>query len=161
MNDDTSRRLLAIQDEQRAQKASTVLNYGQLNMPDSIPQATWYGYVAATSADLAASWVAKFTRSDGVGQPPYVEFPWTFNLEQWFYDDPAFVGPGKSVTGRDKRAVDEHKFNDGAYEIGTNFTSWRIDIDSRRWPYSSGTNVTITIQAISMVPGTLTLTRVV
>jgi hypothetical protein len=166
LSDNITKRLVAIQNEQQAQKAAGVLNYGQLNLPSVTPQQIWSGNVANPSGDFAASWIATFTRSDSTPLPPYVDFPWSYNLAKWYYQDQILAGSYSSASGRDLHAIDDMRFTESVYEVGSNYVSWRIDIiglGMTGWWYDSsdGTTVTLTVQAVSMVPGTLTLVRVI
>lgn len=165
ISDNVTRRLLAIQNEQRAQKVATSLNYGQLQLPNETPQASWSGQVRNLinmAQGVNARWVATFTRTDGVDSPPLVSFPYEFNLARYFYDDLIASGEITGASGRDRRANDEYNFFDSLLEVGSNYVKWKIEI-SGQWFYwaSDGTTVNLYIQAVSMVPGTLTLERVV
>lgn len=165
-SDNTTKRLVAIQNEQRAQKTSSKLNGGSLNLPGSTPTASYSGFVANSNADTTARWIATFTRTDGIALPPYVEFAWDFSLAKYTYED-LLQTPGTSVTnvtGRDKQAIDQVIFIEGVYEVGANYVKWRIDISPDRYWYFSGaggTTVTLAVQAVSTVIGTLTLVRVI
>lgn len=164
-SDNVTRRLLSIQNEQRAQKVATSLNYGQLKLPENTPSASWSGRVRNLinmAEGVNARWVATFTRSDGVVSPPLVSFPYDYSLERYFYDDLIASGQLTGVTSRDKRANDEYNFFDSLLEVGSNYVKWKIEI-SGQWYYeaSDGTIVNLSVQAVSMVPGTLTLERAV
>lgn len=163
--DNTTKRLLAIEDELRAQKSAGPFNGGALNVPSMSPEQTWSGFVSNSNNQVTARWVATFTRSDGIDEPPMVDFAWDFSLGKTYYqdmvDDPA--GYATSVSGRDKRAIDESKFIDYPQEVGPNFVKWSVDINPDQWWYysASGTTVNLTVQAISTVIGTLALVRVI
>lgn len=166
--DNITKRLVAIRNEQRAQKVASPLNYGSLVRPSTTPTQSWSGNVgnridAATG--MTARWVATFTRTDGVNRTPLVDFPWIRTLDKYYYDDYIAIGSYTSVTGRDKHAIDELSFSDGLYEIGSNYVKWKIDIagNNGTWFYQSsdGTGVHLTVQAVSMVSGTLTLARII
>lgn len=158
-------RLNKIRNEQRAQKVASTLNYGNLILPSSTPSASYSGTVTNTvdtATGVNARWIATFTRSDGIVKTPQVDFPWDYTLDRGYYDDQLASGWVTSATGRDKRAIDELPFKEGMYELGSNYVKWRIDI-AGSWFYvaTNGTGVHLTAQAVSMVPGTLTLVRVV
>jgi hypothetical protein len=164
-SDNVTKKLLAIQNEQKAQKVASTLNYGQLVKPLNTPTQTWSGNVQNLvdfDSGVNARWIATFTRTDGIDQPPYVMFPYDYVLARYSYDDLIESGSVTSVSGRDKRAIDEFNFFDELAEIGSNYVKWKIEVDNQfYYNASNGTNVTITAQAVSMVPGTLTLQRVV
>ena len=161
-------RLVAIRNEQRAQKASSVLNYGQLVLPENAPTKSWYGNVSNTmniSDGVTARWVATFIRNDGIKEPPLVDFAWNFTLDKSNYQDLIQANYITSVSGRDTKAIDEIKFSEGLYEVGENYIKWKIEIigNNGSWYYlsSDGTEVKIDCQAISMASGALTLERIV
>lgn len=167
-SDNVTKQLVAIENEQRAQKVATTLNYGALVRPANAPSQSWNGNVSNRIDDatgLDARWIATFTRTDGVNKTPFVDFPWTYTLDKYQYDDMIAVGSYQSVSGRDTHANDELKVTDGLYEIGQNYVKWKIEIlgNNGTWFYvsSDGTGIHLTVQAISMVPGTLTLERAV
>ena len=141
------------------------LNYGQLVKPASAPVQTWTGNVQNAvdiNSGVNARWIATFTRTDGVSLTPYVMFPYDYSLARGMYDDYLAAGMISGVSGRDKRAVDEYNFFDELYEVGTNYVKWKIEVDNQYFYYASdGTTVSLTVQAISMVPGTLTLQKVI
>lgn len=161
--DNVTKQLLSIQHEQRAQKVATPLNYGQLKNTGASPTQTWSGAVTNNYGhDPRARWIATFTRSDNVNQPPFVDFAWDYTLALTYYQDLIASGSVISVTGRDKQATDQINFLESPQEIGSNYVKWAITIPADGfWGYwsSDGTTVTLTVQAISMVPGTLTLVR--
>lgn len=158
--DSVTKQLVRIENEQRAQKSATKLNFGQLVKPGTSPTATYSGFVNNQASNPpVATWVATFTRSDGVTAPPFVQFQYDYALGLYSNDD-AVASGATSVTGRDRHAVDEWKFSDGVHEVGTNYVKWRIEIGNG-WSYTSasGSNVDLTVKAVSIVPGTLSLTR--
>lgn len=166
-SDNVTKQLVAIRNEQRAQKVASTLNYGALVKPNTAPTQSWNGNVSnrLDGNDVNSRWVATFTRTDGVNKAPFVDFAWVYTLDKYQYDDMIAVGSYTSVSGRDKHATDELKLRDGLFEVGQNYVKWKIDIPGNNgsWFYvsSDGTGVHLTVQAISMVPGTLTLERVV
>lgn len=161
--DNVTRQLIAIENEQRAQKVAAKLNYGQLILPSSIPRKTWSGFVANATGDIAARFIATFTRADGINSPPLVDFPWDYSQTLGQYQDLINAGMLSSVSGRDKKATDEYNLSDGIYEIGQNYVSWFIEIGGASWYFSSasGSNVDLVVDAVSLVPGTLTLVRTI
>lgn len=137
-------------------------------MPDSTPSQSYSGEVTNAidpTSGLNARWVAMFTRTDGIDKPPLVDFPWDFTLSLYNYDDWVAAGFLTSYSGPDTHAADEIKFSATIYEVGTNYVSWKIEIigNNGTWFYESqdGATVNLTVQAVSMVEGTLTLERVV
>lgn len=164
-SDNVTRRLLSIENEQKAQKVYSALNYGQLVKPQNAPTASWSGNVqnaVDVNSGVNARWVATFTRTDSVNIPPFVMFAYDYTLARGSYDDAIAYGDMSSVSGRDKRAVDEYNFYDELLEIGSNFVKWKIELDNQfYYRATDGTGVQLTVQAIAVVQGTLTLERVI
>jgi len=158
-------RLVKIRNEQRAQKAVSKFSYSSIVKPETIPTKTWSGNVAnqVNPTGVSARWVLTFTRTDGKDKVPMVDFPWNVVLGKGHYEDYLTAGIYTSVSGRDKHAYDIFSFTEGVYEIGSNYIKWRIDISGDRWYYqsSNGTTVNLTVQAISVVEGELTIERVI
>jgi len=161
--DGVTKQLIAIEQEQRAQKVATPLNYGQLNDVGSTATQVWSGFVANNlGSDDTARWVATFTRTDDINLPPFVDFAWDYTLALTYYQDLIAAGYVTSVTGRDRQAIDQINFLESPKEIGSNYVKWSINIPANSsWFYvsASGTTVSLTVQAISMVPGVLSLVR--
>lgn len=160
--DSVTKRLVAIEDELRGQKTATTLNYGQLARPSDAPSVSYSGHVNNGTSDPVAIWIATFTRTDGVKGAPFVDFAWDFVLAKGSYRDQIDAGFITGASGRDKLAVDQIKVVDAPYEFGDGYVKWMIFIPLFYWSYMSGngTDITINMQAISMVPGTLTLERI-
>lgn len=161
--DTVTARLTNIENELKAQKSSSSLNYGALYKTEDTPTATWSGNVSNTvvsGTDINARFILTFTRTDGVDKPPLVNFPYDYTLARYRYDDARASGSMTNVTGPDVHAWDEVFFSDALYEVGSNYVKWKIEIGNN-WYYeaSNGTTVTITAQAISSVDGNLTIVR--
>lgn len=158
-----TKRLSAVENEQKAQKVATGLNYGQLANPGDAPTATYSGHVNNSNNNPVAAWVATFTRTDGLTETPFVDFAWDFSLAKGYYQDQKDAGYITSFSGRDKLAIDQITVVDAPDDFGPGYVKWRIFIPPFYWFYLSGngTDVSLNIQAISMVPGTLTLARVI
>jgi len=162
-SDGVTKRLVAVENEQRAQKVATLLNYGQLARPSNAPSASYTGHVNNPGPDPVAVWVATFQRTDGISSTPFVDFAWDFSLAKGYYQDQIDAGYITSASGRDKLAIDQITVVDAPYEFGPGYVKWMIFIPQYYWFYVSGngTDITINMQAISMVPGTLSLARTV
>ena len=168
MNNSIQSRLVAIDNEQRGQKVSRKLNYGSLGHPDQTPSENWDGNIgnAFSSIDpnVVVRWIATFTRTDGVDGAPLVQFPWKYTLDRGTYDDQIAMGAITGVSGRDKRAIDDVAWNDGIWEVGSNYVKWKIELVGAQgsWHYAAtnGTGVHITATAVSPVPGNLILEKV-
>lgn len=154
-NDNVTRRLMAIESEQRSQKVAAPLNYGQLAQ-GSLPTAVWNGFISqylAPGKTVTAEWEIVFRRSDGVKKSPLVQLS---------YDHDQDIHPFSAVGGRDPYADEEDGWWLQTKEIGDDYIKFTILIDPTSWWFndSDGANCTLTVQAISPVPGTLSIRRV-
>lgn len=154
-NDNTTRRLMSIESEQRSQKVAAPLNYGQLAQ-NNLQTVTWSGFISqylAPDKTATAEWEIVFRRSDGVKKPPLVQLSYDHNQNPHTY-------PG--ATGRDPNADDEYGWWSQVKEIGEDYVKFAIIIDGSAWffPDSDGAHCDLTVQAISPVAGTLSMRRV-
>lgn len=154
-NDNITRRLMAIESEQRAQKVAAPLNYGQLAQ-GSLPTAVWSGFISqylASDKTAVAEWEIIFRRTDGVKKPPLVQLSYDHDQNPHAY-------PGS--VGRDPYADDEVGWWSQIKEIGEDYVKFAIIIDGSAWWFndSDGANCILTVQAISPVSGTLSIRRV-
>ena len=153
-NDNTTRRLMAIENEQRSQKVAAPLNYGQLSQ-NNIPSAKWSGFIGSFigDRDAVAEWEIIFRRTDGVKKPPLVQLS---------YDRDQNLHTYQGSTGRDPYADDEYGWWLQTKEVGEDYVKFAIIIDASAWffPDHDGAHCDLTVQAISPVAGTLSMRRV-
>lgn len=154
-NDNTTRRLMSIENEQRSQKVAAPLNYGQLSQ-NNLQTVTWSGFISqylAPGKTVTAEWEIIFRRSDGVKKPPLVQLSYDHDQNPHTY-------PG--ATGRDPNADDEYGWWSQVKEIGEDYVKFAIIIDGSAWffPDRDGAHCDLTVQAISPVAGTLSMRRV-
>lgn len=153
-NDNVTRRLMAIESEQRAQKVAAPLNYGQLAQ-GSLPTAVWSGFISSFigDRDAVAEWEIIFRRTDGVKKPPLVQLS---------YDHDQNLHTYQGSTGRDPYADDEYGWWLQTKEVGEDYVKFAIIIDASAWffPDHDGAHCDLTVQAISPVAGTLSMRRV-
>ena len=151
-----------IQNELKALKATSPLNIGALEFPDHAPTASYSGTMAdvGISADyVVASFEATFTRSDGVPNTPFVDFAFNVELHPNYVEEMA--EQGVAITGNDPNAENGDPFVHGQIsESGSNYVKFLIEVVSGAFTYAHQTaTVALTVQALSTVEGTLTLTR--
>lgn len=153
-NDNITRRLMSIENEQRAQKVAAPLNYGQLSQ-NNTPSAKWSGFISSFigDRDAVAEWEIIFRRTDGVKKPPLVQLS---------YDHDQNLHTYQGSTGRDPYADDEYGWWLQTKEVGEDYVKFAIIIDASAWffPDHDGAHCDLTVQAISPVAGTLSMRRV-
>ena len=154
-NDNITRRLMSIENEQRSQKVAAPLNYGQLAQ-NNLQTAIWSGFISQylpPDKTAVAEWEIIFRRTDGVKKPPLVQLSYD-------HDQNLHTYPGSA--GRDPYADDEYGWWLQTKEIGEDYVKFAIIIDGSAWWFndSDGANCTLTVQAISPVLGTLSIRSV-
>ena len=150
-----------IDNELKALKTATPLNFGALNFPDQTPQETYTGSINTSSQDyVVARIAATFTRSDSEPTTPLVDFAFDMSVSPTYVE--YMATQGVTITGNDPNAM--HDFFIRGYEAETtnNSVTFYIDIINAIAPYAGATaTLTVTVEAISPVEGTLTLTRII
>lgn len=149
-----------IEDELKALKIATPLNYGALKFPDSTPTETQTWTINTSNPGyIIARIAATFTRTDGEPTTPLVDFAFDYSVSPNYVE--ASAQQGVTITGSDPNALEE--FAVDGYEAVTTNTSvtYYIDVNFNILTYAT-TNITLntTVQAISPVEGTLTLERI-
>lgn len=141
MVDRTTSELLAIENDQRASRKASELNFGSLNTPTSNPVKIWSGVI---SNDEFPQFVATFRRKDNVNKRPIVDFCFDYSVDDSMKD-----------------WIDESVFRTVTTEVGSNFIKKMISISTDFWiPFANSTNMSIIVQAVSPIDGELTLERV-
>ena len=160
---DTEQRIVNIRNEIQAQKTAQELAYSQLLMPENTPSATYSGTITSGAEeryDTMARVRARFTRSDGVDEPPFVNFPFSLTFIPSYKD---FVAQwGEQVTGDDVDFADEQCYIGYVAGTGSNYVDFYIDIPTEIVmtfaPFTS-LDFTVTVEAVANVAGTLSMTR--
>lgn len=166
MRENVQARIVAIRNEQRAQKKAVQLGYGQLVVPDP-PRKTWSGAIDPSNplnSEYIAKFKARFTRTDGVNQPPLVDFSYTLAASRTNID--ARRERGNIIAATDIDALLEGGHSGWVSTAANNYTEFSIVIrDSGSQGYfmttTTGTSmVALSVTALSPVPGILTIERV-
>lgn len=149
-NDSVTRRLVNVETELNSQKIATPLNYGQL-AGGSRPTASISSGFQINNVPVR--WAVRFTRTDGVELAPMADLCWNMSTSpynQW-------------VTGVDRQAQVESAFDFKISDIGAGWIEWVISVEGGRawpWDFQNTVNVTINVEAVSMVPGNISIRRV-
>lgn len=164
MISDVEKRLVKIRNEIKAQKVARELAYSQLLMPENTPTINYSGTVAYQGQerfDTLARCRVRFTRTDDGEGAPFVNFPFSFNFVPNYAD---FIREqGLNMTGDDIEFVDEQCYVGYIAEEGSNYVDFYIDITTEVIfnfePFTS-LDFNFTVEAISNVPGELTVERI-
>lgn len=154
-------RLKIVENELRALKRATEPNIGMLKFPSSTPTASYSGSFPTTSQDLvAARLAATFTRTDGGSGAPLVDFAFDTSVSPT--QSEYLSTQGITYTGNDTNTnLDEYV---QGYEYSITDTSVVFYIDFQNaFAYYPGASATlsVTVQALATVPGTLTIERLI
>lgn len=140
------KRIIELRNELRAYKIATPLNYGALDSPTTVPSASWSGTFSGYYANISTGagyiwqrWLAVFTRSDGNSVTPYVDF--------------AFDYSSNGVVG--ERALTSY-----VYETGANSVTFAVELNDYAYNLTGSMTFSLTVQAISTINGTISLTTV-
>lgn len=151
-----------IQNELRALKVSTPLNYGQLKFSTGAPTANYSGSFPTASQEYVAMRLeATFTRTDGETTTPLVDLAFDYSVSP-NYQQMMQQLYGITISGADPNAVAE--FNVGCYVNSTtnNSVTFFIDFLNAFAAYQTiPASVSVNVQAISPITGTLTLRRTI
>lgn len=153
-------RLVAMENELKALKQTMPLSMGALKYPDNTPTASYSGSIDTTvQREVLARISATFTRTDGLAITPMVDFAYSSELHPTLTE--FRVTQGLQITGNDPNvdSVDYVK----CYEADVNGPSVTvyIDVSDDYASFTSGTaTISVQVQAISTVEGSLSIARV-
>lgn len=156
-------KLVRLRNELKAMKAASELAYSTMLMPENAPTATYSGAIDFSTPQMPfARLSAVFTRTDGKSEAPYVDITTeatgdTFAAWVRSQQDGAY-------TGRDPEWANSYLFTAYAHAVSGGSVEFYIDSISRDpwfWDDNDIANFSLTVTAISAVPGTLTLARLI
>lgn len=174
MYNNTEKRLVAIRNELRAQKASNKIVSGALITPPEIPEATWSGKVDITQIQNPPTFLAAFTRTDGVDAPPLVDFAVKAEFSPTPNEIAKTYGAQFSVSSSDD--LNSIWTTEAEYQLAVNqdnnqtsaiisipttgfFETWMTGGVAQNYKYPTPT-LSLVVQAISLADGTLKLEEV-
>lgn len=155
--------MVRARNEIRAQKVATELAYSSILFPENTPHATWTGTITFPQYpdNVIARLRVRFTRSDGMEGAPFVDFAQSVTISPSYAAYSASIG--WTVTGNDIGYVDDQEYTGYVAEAGSDYVDYYIDFlrDLAGNYYTlSSVQVTVEVDAISMVDGTLNITKV-
>lgn len=165
MKKDVQQRIVEMHNELKAQKVYSGLAYSQLLLPENTPVESYSGVASLSgSGDVIARIRFRFTRTDGLTDPPMINFASNAGVSPTYTD--YAIANGFSISGNDVSAQDLSGSDIVGYinEIGDGYTDFFVDFDdSLRAKFFSlnSLSITATVQAISNVAGTLSVERII
>lgn len=163
MINDTQSRIVKLRNELKAQKVTSELVYSSILWPENTPTKTWSGSLALQlSGDVVARFRVRFERTDGIDGAPFVDFAQRVSFSPTYKAYTQSLG--WSVSGNDVSYVDDQNYTGYVAGAGENYVDYYIDFTrdliSNYFSLSS-ISVVIEAQAIAMVDGNLTITRLI
>lgn len=141
----TSQNIKKLQDEIKALKVVQPINGGALTRHSVTT--SWQGVIDKNAPisqySMLAAFVATYTRNDGVVKPPLVQFAYSLDPDHTTYDHSRSMSAIISAT--------------------QDSVSYKIVLDYSWWPFDPGQStgtLKLTVNAYSLVDGTLTVERV-
>lgn len=160
---DVQQRLVKVRNELAAQKVISELAYASILWPENTPTATWSGSLALQITDgVVARFQVRFKRNDGNFGAPYVDFAQTVSFTPTFPD--YVISQGVSISGNDLNYVDDQNYTGYVAGTGDDYVDYYIDFLAdllSNYDTLASVDVSITAEAICMIKGTLTITRLI
>lgn len=161
---DVEKRITAIHNELKAQKVYSGLTYSQLLLPENNPTQSYSGTASLSGSgdDPVARLRFRFTRADGIIDPPMVDFAMQVGLNptyQQFAEDYGFV-----FNVNDLSYLTYTEAEGYIAELGDGYVDFYVDFDrflSTQFFSLNTIGISATVQAIANVKGTLTVERLI
>lgn len=161
---DTQSRIVGMRNELQSQKAYSGMAYSQMLMPENTPSQTYSGSISLSGSGNGplARVRFRFTRTDGLIDPPLINFAYTATISPTYAE---FVRDnGFSFTGNDLSYIDATNISGYIGETGDGFVDFYVDYSRQFTSMFFSRNsltTTVTCQAIASVKGTLIEERVI
>ena len=154
-------RITSLENELKALKQTAPVSMGALRFPASAPTATYTGSIDTSSQNYVVARIeATFTRSDGLQVAPLVDFAFDISVSPTYQEYMASINV--VISGDDPNVQEEFYVTSYEASTGNDSVTYNIDVLNAIAPYAgSAATITTTVQAISTVEGTLTLTRTI
>ena len=161
---DTQQRIVEIRNELQAQKVFSGLIYSQVLMPENTHQlsytgeATWSGSEDAPIARVRF----RFTRTDGLVDPPLINFTHTSSFSptyKQFAEANGFVFSGGDLSFFSTQGIEGY-----IADIGDGYVDFYVDFKAsiKNLLFSrNSVSISTTCQAVSNVYGTLSVERLI
>lgn len=158
-------RIAKLHDEVKAQKVAGEIAYSTVLKPENTPSVTKTERIDWSRQDdkIYMRERFRFERTDGKTDAPLVNFAFDFYLTPDYatYQRETF---GITVTGYDIDYVKNDGVTGYIYETGPGYVDFYVDVDydiTTDYHTDPDLDITMTVQAISPVEGTLTATRLI
>lgn len=162
MAKDVQNRLTHLRNEVKAQKVYSGLTYSQLLLPENTPTQQYLETVSLSGSGPVAKIRFRFTRTDGINEPPMINFAYNVSLSptyKAFAESYGFVFSANDLSYIDASYISGYisEVGDGYADFIVEFASYLRDIFFSR----DNLGIVITCQAITNVRGNLVVERIV
>ena len=159
---DVQNKVTQLRNEVKAQKVFSGLTYSQLLLPENTPTQSYSATVSLSGSGPVARIRFKFTRTDGINEPPLINFAYSASISPTYR---AFAESyGFSFSANDLSYIDRSAISGYIGELGDGYVDFLVEFDSslRSMFFSrSDLGIAITCQAIANIRGNLTAERVI
>lgn len=161
---DVEKRLAAVHNELRALKVHSGLVYSQLLLPENSPVQSYSGKVSLSGSGTGPVGRIRFrfSRSDGVLDPPLVDFASEVEISptyQQYAEDNGFTFYANDLSYLTPLETDVY-----IGELGDGFVDFYVDFDrylQTAFFSLNSLDVKVTVQAMANVKGTLSVEKVI
>jgi hypothetical protein len=163
VNKGTQQRIVELRNELQAQKVASGMTNSQFLLPENNPVLSYDDNASLSGdSDIVARVRFRFTRKDGLTDPPLVNFAWNATYSPSFYDYARSYG--WVFTGRDFSFFQIDDIDSYIGEVGDGYVDFYIDytyfLRDALAPLSS-ISISIQCQAIANVYGELSVERLI
>lgn len=156
-------RIVQLKNEIRSQKVAGEIAYSSFLAPSNTPSTSVSERIGWNLRDnqLFLRERFRFQRTDGSSEPPLVNFTFSFELnpDMVTYYRNEF---GITVSGYDTNATKNIAVTGYIYETGNGYVDFYVDVDynlAMEYQSQPPVDITMRVQAISLVNGTINATR--
>lgn len=161
---DIQTRMAKANNELKALKVYSGLSYSSLLLPENIPEQSYSGTASlgGSSDDMVARLRFRFTRTDGLIDPPLINFTIDASITpdyQTYAEDYGFVFSSGNLSYSTDFLITGY-----IYELGDGYVDYYVDYDgdlSTYYPYLNSIDFSVRVQALANVRGTLSVERLI
>ena len=159
---DVQNKVTRLRNEIKAQKVFSGLTYSQLLLPENTPSLSYSETVSLSGSGPVARIRFRFTRTDGLIDPPFINFAYTGSISPTYK---SFAeSNGFSFSAHDLSYIDRNNISGYIATVGDGYVDFYVEFNSylRRMFFSRNSlDIAVTCQAIANVAGTLSVEKIV
>lgn len=159
---DVQSKVTRLRNEVKAQKVFSGLAYSQLLLPENTPTESYSGTVSLSGSGPVAKIRFRFTRADGINEPPMINFAYSASISPTYK---AFAELyGFRFSANDLTYIDRSAISGYISELGDGYVDFLVEFDGylRSMFFSrNDLDISIVCQAIANIRGNLIAERVI